>query len=296
VKIACNILIGDFKNKYFPGMHVTGNKRYKVNCRIPFLHTSVTFEAGPLLPENPSYRLDFNPWKMSVNEIIALFTFLQLATDIEQYVFLAMSKVTRLDIACNLVGLELEDVIVRTSGLQKHGLYTGKGGTLETVYIGTPRSPRRVVAYTKTLEDGTKVLRLESRTKPRCLGHEIAKIKNPFARIWLISAKCAEAAGLPIPTQYIADSMRLGGLKRALRSLSKKQQTSLRKALKAANPILTDTESQWSLWQKTLIDSGLGIGLGAIPIEMFWYPALEAIPKVASHESGTHTDGHPDTQ
>jgi hypothetical protein len=94
-------------------------------------------------------------------------------------------------------------------------------------------------------------------------------MKNPFARMWLIDAKFAEAAGLPVPASYIADSMRLGGLKRALRDLSKMQRIALRKALKAAAPILTDTESQWSLWQDTLIDSGLGTGLGAVPVKMY---------------------------
>jgi hypothetical protein len=101
--------------------------------------------------------------------------------------------------------------------------------------------------------------------KPRCSGYEIAALKNPFARVQLIPANFADAIELGIPTQFIADSVRIGGLKRALEPLGSDQRRAVRKAYKEAASVLPNLEDEWSRWREILVGYGLGKHLGALP-------------------------------
>jgi hypothetical protein len=264
----------DYNNKtWMPGFMVTSNARYKASARIPVpfkpdvSRSVVTFEAGPHKPKMPSYRLDFNPSKISPAGLDDLMVFLDSVVDPDALTFFRMSKVTRCDVALDLPGLDLSKVIVRSSGLQKHSVYSDRHGNPQTVYLGTPRS-RRLAAYDKPVPGQVeKQLRLECRLKPQCLGHELAKLQNPFRKVQLFPAGFAVGLDLGIPAQYIADSFRIGGLKRALAPLDKPHRKLLKKALAEAKQVeLPDPEQLWSKWPETLIGYGLGKELGAIPV------------------------------
>jgi hypothetical protein len=160
----------------------------------------------------------------------------------------------------------LTNIIVRTARLQKHGVYADRYGTVQTTYLGTPKS-RCVVAYDKPLEGSSITrLRLECRLKPRCLGYQLAQLKNPFAGVRLIAADFSEGSGIAIPAPFIADSFRIGGLKRALEPLDVSQRKMLKKAYQQAASLLPDLDDQWAAWPNTLISYGLGKELGAAPV------------------------------
>ena len=106
-------------------------------------------------------------------------------------------------------------------------------------------------------------LRVETRLKPGCRGHEVAALKNPFGNVKLIPSTFSDLAGLSIPSQFIADSVRIGGLQRALLPLSTVQRKALKKAYEKAASLLPPTDALWANWSQTLIGYGLGQHLGA---------------------------------
>jgi hypothetical protein len=241
-----------------------------VNCRIkiPFsqscqLPQTVVFQAGPYLPGVASYRWEGNPDKISTAGWDDLHTLLSSCIDTDPIEFFRMGKVTRLDVALDLPGLSLEQVVVRSERLQKHAVYSDRHGDPQTTYSGTPRS-RRVASYDKPVEGTMKTeLRVETRLKPGCRGYEVAALENPFAKVKLIPATFSDLAGLSIPSQFIADSVRIGGLQRALLPLATVQRKELKKAYKEAASLLPSTDALWDNWTQTLIGYGLGQHLGA---------------------------------
>ena len=102
-------------------------------------------------PVKPSYRIEFNPAKLSKEGLLELKAFLDTRIDADPVEFFRGGKVTRFDVAVDLPGFHLEDFIVRTSRLQKHGVYADRQGLIRTTYLGTPTSSR-VVAYEKPLD------------------------------------------------------------------------------------------------------------------------------------------------
>jgi hypothetical protein len=270
VKATYGLLVSDHITKSTPGITVTKNPRYSASCRLrlPFdgiIQHIVCFEAGPTRPGQASYRLEFNPSKLSKAGLDDLMVFLTTVIDPDPAEFFRGGKVTRCDVAIDFPDYQLEEVIVRTSRLQKHGVYADRYGTVQTTYLGTPKS-RCVVAYDKPLKDSLLTrLRLECRVKPGCLGHQLAQLKNPFAGVQLLPADFSKAAGIGIPAELIADSIRIGGLKRALVPLDASQRKALKKAYQQAGSLLPDLHKQWAAWPATLISHGLGKELGAVP-------------------------------
>jgi len=138
------------------------------------------------------------------------------------------------------------------------------------VYIGTPRSARRIALYDKPIDGelGT-TLRLETRLHPKILGQQLAAIANPFTGIGLVPANFSDSAGLNIPAQYIADSVRLGGIRRALEPLDAPGKKALKKAYGASQSLIPNLDALWAKWPETIANCGLGKQLGAIPIKAY---------------------------
>jgi hypothetical protein len=281
VKKTCGLLIDDHMTKSIPGMKVTKNQRYHVSCSIPFptdtnapRHT-VCFEAGPRHSGQASFRLDFNPNKFTPAAILELCVFLNCIIDADDLVFFRCGRVTRVDIAVDLPALHVADTIVWGRRFQKHGLYSNRYGDPETAYLGTPRS-RRIVIYDKPNEDGAH-LRLETRLKPRVLGQQLAQLSNPFEGVRLYPATFPNAAALAIPAQFIADSMRIGGIKRAMRPLDKSQRVALEKARASALSLIPNLDALWAAWPDILKGYGLGKQLGAVPVMAYAVPVTAAV-------------------
>ncbi len=278
VKGTCGLLLSDHILKDTPGLSVTKNPRYLVSCllSLPFKEggpkTTVCFEAGPRNAGQASYRLDYNPAKLSEAGFDDLTVFLSSVIDPDPVGFFRASKVTRCDVAIDLPGHDIEDVIVRSSRLRKHGVYSDGHGHVQTAYVGAAKS-RRIVAYAKPVEGSVaNRLRLECRLKPQCLGKQVALLENPFSGVGLIPANFSATADIDIPPTFIADSIRIGGLQRVLRALDPPRRKAVQKGFKAAESILPNLDVVWALWSATLIGLGLGKHLGAVPV----FPVADA--------------------
>jgi hypothetical protein len=135
VHATCNLLVSEHIQKT-TGVSATKNARYAVSARIsvPFgdsvsKHT-VVLEAGPNQPGVPSYRLELNPSNITKPGLDDLLPFMDSVIEHSTVFFLA-GKVTRCDVALDFASLNINDIIVRTSRLQKHGVYSDKSGWLE---------------------------------------------------------------------------------------------------------------------------------------------------------------------
>jgi hypothetical protein len=190
--------------------------------------------------------------------------------DADDISFFYFGRVTRCDFALDLPTYQIADVIVRTARMRKHGVYTNSRGEPEMVYIGTPRSARRIALYAKPIDGelGT-ALRLETRLHPKIFGNQFAAIANPFTGIGLVPANFSDSAGLNIPARYIADSVRLGGIRRALEPLDAPDRKALKKAYGAAQSLVPNLDALWAKWPETIANCGLGKQLGAIPIKAY---------------------------
>jgi len=274
VKKTCGLILSDKVTNYIPGIIVTQNARYEVSAKIPLpsnskgAKTTVWFEAGPRRPDQPSFRLDFNPSKLSPAGLAELMGLLAGWIAANETIFFYSGKITRCDVALDFPGHRNDEVIIRARRLQKHGVYSNRYGDPQTTYIGTPRG-RRVVAYDKPNHSGDVSLRFECRLKPGILGHQLVNLPNPFAGIELFPAAFPDAAGLGIPAQFIADSCRIGGIKRALKALDKQQAKALKNAYAAAHSLIPNLDTLWATWPDVLIACGLGNELGALPAKVY---------------------------
>jgi hypothetical protein len=285
VKGTINALLPDKIHKAIPGAKFGPSQRYAMRAVIPFPHFDgetdghpICFEAGPLQPGHPSYRLDYNPSKLSPKGNDEVKVYVESLVDPTVLEFFHNGYVTRVDVAVDLHGNTLEDVIVRSVKKRKHGVYSDAHGVPETVYLGGHHS-KRAVAYTKTdNETGEMFLRFECRLKPKCLGVQVATLPNPLSGTKLIPVAALHELNLGFPTQLLADSIRVRGINRALKPLDKKSHAAVVKAIKESQSLLPDGDALWSLWPQALIAVGLGDELGAsVPANI----KFKTIPKAA---------------
>ena len=267
VKGTCGLLLNSMYNKQIAGMRVTKNARYTVRCQIPLPFDGsekhpVFLEAGPLHEIHPSYRLDFNPSKLTSEGISDLKVLLDTIMDAPPLEFFRSGRVTRADVACDLLGYSVDDVIVRSKRKQKHGVYSDRYGVPQTVYLGTPQSSR-TVAYSKPTADGQLSLRLECRPKPNCYGYELAALKSPLAHVELLPVTILDTVCTGVPSSVLADVMRIRGIKGALASFDRDTQKRINHALSSSASILPDGVALWERWPEALIRVGLGAELGA---------------------------------
>lgn len=184
-----------------------------------------------------------------------LFVFLNLIVDADPTEFFHLGRVTRLDVAIDLPGFTLEQVIVRSRRARKMGVYSDQHGNPETVYLGTPKS-RRVVAYNKHVADSSiNFLRLEVRLKPNFMGKDIIYIPNPFKNVDLFLLSAIPSQQIGIPSRALADSIRISGLRIVKGYLGKDQRKMLVKSMQEAHSLLPSTEEIWKLWGHALSES-----------------------------------------
>jgi hypothetical protein len=271
----CNHLIGISKHNQFKGAQIKPGRRYRYRFTIPlpindpYPTGSLMIEAGARLPGIAGLRIDFKPAKTGPSGLSDVITLLDLITPFGGHHFITNGTLTRYDIAIDLWGGSVDDVLVISKRSQKNGVYTDRNGCPETVYMGTPRS-NRTVAYTKVHKATRKQsLRIERRMKRRCKGHEWPAIADPFHVVQLVHTQTILPLldGL-IPQQFF-DSVRIRGLNRVLATLPAKQHKAIKAALKdPAQSLLPSTAQIWSGWHHLLEASGLGFLLNATTPEV----------------------------
>jgi hypothetical protein len=250
VNATCALILSERYTREISGLRIRPNARYQVSATIPvpFMTESanrhpICFEAGPRRPACPSYRLDFNPSQLSREAMDQVKVLLDTTIDPTPEQFFSAGRITRIDVAIDIVGFTIDDLIVLTERKQKHGVYSNRHGVPETVYLGTPRSSR-VVAYTKPIgQFGLLGTRLECRLKPNCNGYEVAGLPNPFAKIRLLPTQALDCLIPRVPGQLVADSIRLRGLPRTLQLFELRTRNRITTALNRSISVLPNADA-----------------------------------------------------
>jgi hypothetical protein len=210
-----------------------------------------------------AYRLECNPSKLGPDGRAELDTLLLSVFGEGLQDFVRKGKVTRLDVAIDLPDITTNDVIVRSSSVRKHGIYSGTTGDPETVYVGKTSG---TVAYNKVSSSQTGPitrLRIERRLKPNCLGRDLPNIKNPFDKIRVVPTAVLKPL-LPDPADVYFDSMRIRGIHRVLKSLPRQDRLRIERIVNdGANTLLPP--DIWNHWPRCLERSGLATRSISIP-------------------------------
>src|SRR5260370_10633030 len=115
VEKTCRHLL-DAANGSFNGLRIKSSRWYQWQCAMPVPGSTSSFliQAGPRFPGISDYRVEFNPSIIGPSGIGYARSFINSIIDVGFDTVIANGKVTRLDIALDLPGLSLENVIVRS--------------------------------------------------------------------------------------------------------------------------------------------------------------------------------------
>jgi hypothetical protein len=265
VRIVCDCLIDLNEDDQFKRSTIKRGERYRYRFKIPLPINhpvptgSLVIEAGARMPGIADLRIDFKPAKAGPNGISDMIALLDLITPMGGQHIITHGTFTRYDIAIDIWGESVDDVLVFSKRSQKHGVYTNRRGIPETVYMGTVRSDR-TVAYSKTHKStGHQSLRIERRLRRRCKGHELPKMLDPFRVVQLVHTQSLVPLLDGLIHQMFFDSVRLRGLNRVLATLPATQRRAIKAVLNdPEKSLLPSTAQIWMGWHQLLRDSGLG--------------------------------------
>lgn len=264
VDIACQHLIDAHQNDLFSGSMLRPGSRHKIHMTIPIYNSdglkigSMLINAGARFAGIADYRIELNParlGKYGVDEAIHILD--QIFTDGGKR-FIAEGKITRIDLALDLRGVSLSDVIIWNKGQRKHATYTDKGQP-ETMYFGTPRS-NQTTAYDKRHGDDLATsLRLERRMKPRCYGYQLIDMPNPFFNIRMVPTEMLLPMLVDVNPKHFFNSIRLCGLANILAEETDGRRRAIKTVFNdASKSRLPTMEAVWSQWPSLLERTGLG--------------------------------------
>ena len=248
----------------FKGVTVKAARRHQYQVSVPilfggsYLNDRLFLDLVARHSGISDLRLDFNPEKVGPEGIEYICSFLQSITEENPLDIFRSGTSTRIDLALDISGLSSEDVIVRSKGQRKHGVYSDQRGKLQSTYLGTPRS-NRTVAYDKSTPSG-KVLRIERRIKPLCRGHELTTLPDPFQKVQLIPVGSLRPHLDGLVPGHFFDSIRVRGVRHVLSTLPPSQRRQLLAVINdPTRSGLPPTSVIWADWPALLRSSGLPI-------------------------------------
>jgi hypothetical protein len=236
----------------------------------------VTVQAGPKKKSIAhGLRLEFNPDALGSPGIAFLKTQLEtlVLNGLNFNDIIANGVVTRLDVAVDVVGIHLADLLllVKTEGKQ-HWYFSGDGKP-ETGYLGMKKTDKsaKLKAYNKRqeLKDHSKVpvaqaygglshTRVEYTFKtPNKSFLKLTELKNPFDQISLAYPKAPKGVK-PYSWTFFIDSCVRRGQTTALAMIPDgKLRNSYQKAIDESRAIFWRPDEIWKAWDGALVNSSI---------------------------------------
>ena len=265
--------VGHWKSAAFK----IGSVAYQASAKlvIPSSSHTMLVQAGPKKKSTTHHlRLEFNPTALGTPGIAILKTQLEsLVPDGLSFAdIMTNGKVTRVDIAVDIVGIHLADLLLSTNSVGKQHWYLSAEGKPETGYIGMKPTEKNAkwTTYNKRqqLKDsphppatqaygGLSHTRVEYRATPMKTFPALGSLKNPFTEISL--AYPVAPKGLkPHTWTFFVDSCDRRGQPAALAMLPDgKLRKSYQNALDAAHASFWRPGKIWESWPDALTNSEL---------------------------------------
>lgn len=221
----------------------------------------VLIQADPFSPKTAFIRMEWNPYKAGPKGMEYLKAMLTSMLPEGYGQVIKNGKVSRLDIALDLPGTHLDDLLIKANQMRTAMHRAGTDGRLETVYLGRPTS-NQVVAYDKNKELSKSgkggvgdMTRIEFRLKPQMPMIKLPSIKNPLRRLIIHDLSCW-TSGLPPTFALFRDACRIRGMKAALQ-MAGPHAPLITKALKPTVQSWWQPDVLWSAWGEVLEASEL---------------------------------------
>jgi hypothetical protein len=241
---------------------------------IPSSGHTVHVHVGPK-KKTTTLRLEFNPTELGAPGIAFLKTQLEkLVLDGLSFSdIIAKGKVTRVDIAVDIVGIHLADVLLLVKGGGKQHWYLSGDGKPETGYLGMSKKAKnaKLKAYNKRQEvkDHSKVpveqahgglshTRVEYIFKtPNKSFLELNTLKNPFDKISLAYPKAPKGVKAYAWVFFMDSCVRRGQTAALAMIPEGKLRKSYQKAIDDSQASFWRPGKIWEAWPAALVNSGV---------------------------------------
>lgn len=255
---------------------------YQASARlvIPSSGHSVVVQAGPKKKTTThTLRLEFNPTALGGPGIAFLKSKLEaLVLDGLSFTDIIVNgRVTRADIAVDIVGVHLADLLIAVNGGGKQHWYLSAEGKPETGYLGIKPSNKNAkwTAYNKRQElkdngkkqfkdshvlqayGGLSHTRIEYRATPMKSFPELGSLENPLLDISLAYPERPKRIE-PYVWTFFVDSCARRGQSAALEMLPEGPiRKKFEKAVGSLHTTFWRPDEIWKAWDKALVESGL---------------------------------------
>lgn len=238
-------------------------------------------------------RIELNPWELGADGALTLLDRLHSETGGAFKVghFLADARVSRVDVAIDLVGVRVADILVSSKGEGKRTHYYGQTGELESVYLFRKFKPHDVdqIEPTKVVKRkglGSFLVRVYDKVEERrSVGRQppfgpapvtrveisktrfgaqvfglrdLAEMKNPFAKLRVGHARSPHVTNLWEWLQYVQCRRGSGPVMAAeLLTLNLAKQIQYGELWKEFPSDLVTPPKIWGHWKHSLVASGV---------------------------------------
>ena len=229
--------------------------RYRLQAKFSIMGSasSLLIQTGPRNEGVQDHRIEFTPSKQDAAGRDQIREIINSVTGIGFDQVMAVGKVTRIDVALDLPGLSLEEVIIRSDRQRTFGAFSNSQGDIENCYLGKPKANRTSCYTKKNRKLHDQWLRLERQMRPNQLGSGLLSMANPFECVHMVSTATIEPYLDPLNSQWFFDSVRLRGWTRVVKMLGLKQARAITAALKDPTQTLLPPMAQiWASWPRTV--------------------------------------------
>ena len=177
--------------------------------------------------------------------------------------FYQRARVSRLDVAFDIHGMDINDAHIWSNSLKVSQKYNGVGGRTETLILGSKKG-RSTVIYNKAAQllqnkdiaPTEPCTRLEARLKNACMLKNLKNLKNPLLDLYISSMKPPKGLDKDLWLLFNAYS-HAKTQNAALQSLSPKIRKVLTTELKNQHVDYWNSKELWATWPDIIIKSGL---------------------------------------
>jgi hypothetical protein len=230
---------------------------------------SILVQCAPISSPVSLLRVEFNPSNIGPTGVAAFRKSVPLITA-NQFDYTAFAKhgrVTRIDIAVDLVNIDIEDLLISTPKPGVTNGYFGITGKAETKYLNVNKSGSKLYVYDKKAalkavgkvsEFGeAKLTRVERRTHPNVPIVALPEMNNRLKAIDILDIEAATPPEELHHWKLFQDACRYRGLAGALALLPADIRAAYEAAISDASATLWRPDDLWKTWPEALNTSGL---------------------------------------
>lgn len=168
------------------------SKRYKINAIYHLENEAkILFQAQPRKASDAPLRIEFNPALCGASGIAEVKFLCESLVKHGWNGILTKGRVSRYDIALDVRGIHINDLIVAPMSCVRSFLVLGQTGQIQTVYLGSPKSKAFYRIYdkqqqlkdTSDIADPGKWTRIERTVKSGPALSNLENVENPFSKL-----------------------------------------------------------------------------------------------------------------